>query len=62
MIMSLNAAFGEEIHLGIIKVNGGPVSPDEPNLNPDNIARKTLQLYKQEKIDGKWSLTIDINP
>ena len=53
MVMSLNEAFGKDIHIGLIKVCG-PVAPENPQLNPTNIAEKALALYEQEK--GSWEL------
>lgn len=57
MVMSLNEAFGSDIHFGIIKVYG-PVAPENPQLNPTNIAEKTVALYEQKK--GSWELTTTI--
>ena len=57
MVMSLNEAFGADIHFGVIKACG-PVSPDFPNLNPTNIADKAVALYEQKK--GSWELTTSI--
>ena len=44
MMMSLNAAFGEDIHFGVIKVCG-VVAPENPRLNPINIAKNAVALY-----------------
>ena len=53
MVMSLDEAFGNDIHFGLIKVCGS-VAPENPQLNPKNIAAKTMALYEQEK--GSWEL------
>ena len=57
MIMSLDEAFGKDIHFGVVKVCG-QVAPENAQLNPTNIAEKALALYEQEK--GSWELTTSI--
>lgn len=54
MVMSLNEAFGEQIHFGVIKVCG-EVAPENAQLNPTNIAEKAVALFEQKK--GSWDLT-----
>ncbi|KAI6791593.1 hypothetical protein KC361_g7220 [Hortaea werneckii] len=53
MVMSLHEAFGKDIHFGLIKVMG-VVKPDAKGTNPTNIARKTLELYRQGR--AEWEL------
>ena len=54
MVMSFNEAFGKDIHFGVIKVCG-IVAPENPQLNPTNIAEKAVALYEQQK--GAWEVT-----
>ena len=48
MMMSFNAAFGEDIHFGIIKVCG-VVAPGSLHLNSTNIAKKAVALHEQRR-------------
>jgi len=49
MVMSLHRAYADSgVHFGLIYVQGA-VAPENPNLNPKNIAQKTIGLYE----DGK---------
>ncbi|KXT03266.1 hypothetical protein AC578_4755 [Pseudocercospora eumusae] len=48
IVHSLRAVFGKDVHIGVIKV-AGPVSPDEENLNPTNIARQTVAFYERPR-------------
>ena len=57
MMMSLNEAFGTEIHFGVIKVHG-VVAPENRELNPTNIAEKAVALFEQKK--GSWELMTSI--
>ncbi|KAK3049828.1 hypothetical protein LTR09_009004 [Extremus antarcticus] len=57
MMVSLEAAFGKDIHFGLIKV-GGIVAPENKYLNPTNIAKQAVQLFEQEK--GAWKLQVII--
>lgn len=58
LVLSLNAKLSQDVHVGLLSV-GGVVSPDAPNLNPDNIAEKAYVLYKQRK--GEWEREIEIH-
>ena len=58
LVLSLHAKFGQDVHIGLVSV-GGVVSPDAKNLNPENIAEKAYELYKQPK--GKWAREIEIH-
>jgi len=58
LVLSLHAYYGKEVHIGLLSV-GGIVSPEAKNLNPDNIADKAWQLYKQPK--DKWEREIEIH-
>nr|OQO32633.1 hypothetical protein B0A51_00011 [Rachicladosporium sp. CCFEE 5018] len=57
LVQSLNATYGKEVHVGLITV-GGQVSPEAKNLNPENIAEKTYEFYKQKR--GQWGLEVEI--
>ncbi|KAH7142848.1 hypothetical protein B0J13DRAFT_503209 [Dactylonectria estremocensis] len=47
LVKSLYKQFGPQgVHIGVMIV-GGFVSPEEPNRNPDNIAKKTWEWYSQ---------------
>ena len=48
MVLSLDQAFGKDIHFGVIKVSG-IVAPENKYLNPTYIAEKALTLYEQER-------------
>lgn len=48
---SLRAAFGEDIHIGVIKVSG-LVREGAKNLNPRSIAEGIVEFYEQPK--EKW--------
>lgn len=54
----MNAKLGQDVHIGLLSV-GGVVSPDAPNLTPENIAEKAYILYKQKK--GSWEREIEIH-
>jgi hypothetical protein len=58
IMLSLNSAFGEDIHFGVIKVNG-LVAPENKNLNPTYIAAKAVTLFEQQK--GSWDFTTSID-
>ncbi|KAL2130877.1 hypothetical protein VTI74DRAFT_5831 [Chaetomium olivicolor] len=45
LVQSLNMTYAPEgVHIGVINV-AGPVSPDEPERNPTNIAAKTWEWF-----------------
>ena len=58
LVLSMNAKLGADVHIALLSV-GGVVSPEAPNLNPDNIAEKAYVLYKQKK--GQWEREIEIH-
>lgn len=58
LVLSLNNKFGKDVHIALLSV-GGIVSPDAKNLNPENIADKAWQLYKQPKND--WQRETEIH-
>ena len=43
LVLSLNAAFGKDVHIALLSV-GGVVSPNKTNLSADNIASKCWEL------------------
>jgi hypothetical protein len=45
MVESLARAFGKEVHVGLIHVNG-VVAPENKNLNAINIGQKTWGFYE----------------
>nr|POF05472.1 dehydrogenase/reductase sdr family member 12 [Quercus suber] len=51
LVFSLNAKF-PEVHFALLSV-GGVVSPDAKNLNPENIAHRCWELYKQPRQNWK---------
>ncbi|KAF2166474.1 hypothetical protein M409DRAFT_23113 [Zasmidium cellare ATCC 36951] len=57
LFISLNKAFGKEVHFGVVKACG-IVNPTKKHLNPTNIAEKAVQLYEQRK--GKWQLMVEV--
>ena len=57
MMISLNEAFGNDIHFGVIKACG-QVSQENAQLNPTNIADRAVALYEQKK--GSWELMTSI--
>ncbi|KAK4500219.1 hypothetical protein PRZ48_008406 [Zasmidium cellare] len=57
MFMSLNKAFGKDIHFGLVKACG-IVAPTKEKLNPSFIAGKAVELYEQER--AKWELSVEI--
>lgn len=46
VVHSLRAAFGEEVHVGVIKVSG-LVSMEAKNLNPAKIAEGIVGFYER---------------
>jgi hypothetical protein len=58
LVESLSIAFGDDIHFGLVKVNG-LVKPEANNMNPRNIAEKIVEFYEQPK--GAWKLKTEIN-
>lgn len=45
---SLRMAFGQDIHIGVIKISG-QVSPDAKKLNPQRIAEEIVGFYEQSR-------------
>lgn len=58
LVLSLHAKFGSDVHVALLSI-GGVVSPDAKNLNPENIADKAWELYKQPK--GKWEREMEVH-
>ncbi|GIZ41725.1 hypothetical protein CKM354_000502100 [Cercospora kikuchii] len=50
VVHSLRKAFGEQVHIGVIKVCG-VVSPEEPTRNPENIAKEIVVFYELDRKD-----------
>lgn len=48
MVHCLRAAFGMEVHIGLVKV-GGQVSPGDEKFNPPRIAEEVVGFYEQDK-------------
>lgn len=46
LILNLHEAFGKEIRFGLVKACG-LVGPENPELNPTNIANRAVALYEQ---------------
>lgn len=46
LVLNLHEAFGKDIHFGLVKACG-LVGPENPQLNPTNIANKAVALYEQ---------------
>lgn len=59
IVHSLRAVFGNDVHIGVIKV-AGQVSPNEENLNPANIAKQTIAFYERPK--EQWGSDLVILP
>ncbi|EME41083.1 hypothetical protein DOTSEDRAFT_27664 [Dothistroma septosporum NZE10] len=51
VLQSLRAAFGQEIHIGLVKV-GDMMSLEEKNLNPARIAEETIGFYDRPVV--RW--------
>lgn len=58
LVLSMHAKLGHDVHIALLSV-GGVVSPEAPNLNPDNIAEKAYVLYMQKK--GQWEREVEIH-
>ncbi|KAK5164265.1 uncharacterized protein LTR77_009959 [Saxophila tyrrhenica] len=58
LVLSLHAKFGKEVHVALLSV-GGVVSTANKNPNPENIADKAWELYKQPK--DKWQREMEIH-
>lgn len=50
VVHSLRKAFGEQVHIGVIKVCG-VVSPEETFRNPENIAREIVDFFELDRRD-----------
>lgn len=49
MAKSMAMVYGpEKVHVGLIMVGGGPVTPESATLNPKNIAEKTWDFFNLE--------------
>lgn len=57
LVLSLHAKFAEKVHVALLSV-GGVVSPQAPNLNPENIAEKAYTLYRQPR--GQWEREMEV--
>lgn len=58
LVLSLHAKFGADVHVALLGV-GGVVSPEAKNLNPENIADKAWELYRQPR--GKREREMEIH-
>lgn len=58
LVLSMHAKLGQDVHIALLSV-GGVVSPEAPNLSPDNIAEKAYGLYMQKK--GQWEREVEIH-
>jgi hypothetical protein len=58
LVQSLDLVFRSQgVHVALISV-GSYVAPTQRNCNPENIAKKTWELYNQEK--EEWTVEIEI--
>lgn len=57
MMMSLDQAFGKDVHFGLVRVCGA-VAPENQNLNPTNIAKKAVELWEQDRAAWKFETFI----
>jgi NAD(P)-dependent dehydrogenase (short-subunit alcohol dehydrogenase family) len=57
LVLSLHEKF-KDVHFALLSV-GGVVSPDAKNLNPENIAQKCWELYKQPK--NGWRKEMEVH-
>jgi hypothetical protein len=57
LLLNLHEAFGQDIHFGLVKACG-IVAPENPQLNPPNIANRAVALYEQKK--GEWEVMTSI--
>ena len=58
LVTSLREVYGPQgIHIALALV-GGAVSPEAPNLNPENIAKIMWTMYAQD--EAQWSREYEI--